>query len=567
MKYKQWYIAAALALLVLAVVCLYQRQTTSTVRSGYTQAGVCDEWNELIAAKTNQKEISLSVDGKRLAKNDIQPYMADDRQLMIPVDTLRDVFLCNVGIYDHKTLKAYRNDRSIEAEENKEEIVINGEKEKITNALVFQGGSYYLSADVVAKGLDYEVEWDASANTSRFTDIRPEASKLPSAFDPRLYGLDAPVMNQGKLGTCWAFASVGALEAALLPEESWNFSVDHMSLNNGYTWGQDTGGEYTMAMAYLLSWKGPVREEDDPYGDGKTDTSLRAVKHVQEIQIIPSKDQSAIKRAVYLYGSVQTSIYCEVSGENSESSYYNNAQNAYCYIGTNKINHDTLIVGWDDGYAASNFRTQPEGNGAWLCMNSWGTGFGDGGYFWVSYYDSNVGIYNAAYTKIENTDNYDRIYQSDKCGWVGQLGYGNEEAYFANLYTANGEEVLEAVGFYATAPDTSYEVYVVNKVTGEADLTFQKKAASGSFSNAGYYTVKLDKPVLLSDGDRYAVIVYVRTPGSERPVAVEYTSKDGAVIANLSGNEGYISMKGTSWQSAQDKYKCNICLKAYTKEQ
>ena len=174
-------------------------------------------------------------------------------------------------------------------------------------------------------------------------------------------------------------------------------------------------------------------------------------------------------------------------------------------------------------------------------MNSWGTGFGDGGYFWVSYYDSNVGIYNAAYTKIENTDNYDRIYQSDKCGWVGQLGYGNEEAYFANLYTANGDEVLEAVGFYATAPDTSYEVYVV--------------------------TVKLDKPVLLSDGDRYAVIVYVRTPGSERPVAVEYTSKDGAVIANLSGNEGYISMKGTSWQSAQDKYKCNICLKAYTKEQ
>ena len=153
-------------------------------------------------------------------------------------------------------------------------------------------------------------------------------------------------------------------------------------------------------------------------------------------------------------------------------------------------------------------------------------------------------------------------------GSLDKLGYGNEEAYFANLYTANGEEVLEAVGFYATAPDTSYEVYVVNKVTGEADLRHSRKRRHlGSFSNAGYYTVKLDKPVLLSDGDRYAVIVYVRTPGSERPVAVEYTSKDGAVIANLSGNEGYISMKGTSWQSAQDKYKCNICLKAYTKEQ
>ena len=80
-------------------------------------------------------------------------------------------------------------------------------------------------------------------------------------------------------------------------------------------------------------------------------------------------------------------------------------------------------------------------------MNSWGTGFGDGGYFWVSYYDSNVGIYNAAYTKIENTDNYDRIYQSDKCGWVGQLGYGNEEAYFANLYTAMVTRCLKLLVF------------------------------------------------------------------------------------------------------------------------
>ena len=64
MKYKQWYIAAALALLVLAVVCLYQRQTTSTVRSGYTQAGVCDEWNELIAPKGNQSERGWKALGK-----------------------------------------------------------------------------------------------------------------------------------------------------------------------------------------------------------------------------------------------------------------------------------------------------------------------------------------------------------------------------------------------------------------------------------------------------------------------------------------------------------------------
>ncbi len=125
-----------------------------------------------------------------LAKNDIQPYMADDRQLMIPVE-LRDVFLCNVGIYDHKTLKAYRNDRSIEAEENKEEIVINGEKEKITNALVFREDPTIKVLDVVAKGLDYESSGCISPIQFDLRISVQKPTKLPSAFDPRLYGLDA----------------------------------------------------------------------------------------------------------------------------------------------------------------------------------------------------------------------------------------------------------------------------------------------------------------------------------------------------------------------------------------
>ena len=139
----------------------------------------------------------------------------------------------------------------------------------------------------------------------------------------------------------------------------------------------------------------------------------------------------------------------------NDSEAYNSKTSSYCYIGNEKANHDVVIVGWDDHYEASNFSTVPEGDGAFICVNSWGEQFGDKGYFYVSYYDSGIGMHNLVYTGIESVNNYDKIYQSDICGWVGQLGYNREYAYFSNVYTAKNDEILSAVGFYATDSGTS----------------------------------------------------------------------------------------------------------------
>ena len=523
-----------------------------------------ETWNPLIASSVNDNLLSVIIDNKQYTNEKYKFYMDDNLDIMMPVSILRDALNCSAHIYDGDRLVVEKHSSDISFSLDQETATVNGDIEKITSPFTMIDNEYYVSLNDLSQYMDYTYSWNMQENEAQAAD-NSDASIVPTSYDLRTKNRTSEVRNQGSYGTCWSFAALGALESSLLPEESEQYSVDHMTLCNGFNMTQNDGGEYTMGMAYLAAWKGPVYEKDDPYGDNQTNEDLTAVKHVQEMQIIESKDYEKIKEAVFKYGGVQTSIYNALRSSQSSSPYYNKSTDAYCYIGTEKPNHDVVIVGWDDSYSKDNFNTDLEGDGAFICQNSWGDNFGENGFFYISYYDTNIGTHNVVYTDIENTDNYDHIYQSDLCGWVGQLGYGNEEAYFANLYTANGDEVLEAVGFYATAPDTSYEVYVVNKVTGEADLTFQKKAASGSFSNAGYYTVKLDKPVLLSDGDRYAVIVYVRTPGSERPVAVEYTSKDGAVIANLSGNEGYISMKGTSWQSAQDKYKCNICFEGIHK--
>ena len=50
------------------------------------------------------------------------------------------------------------------------------------------------------------------------------------------------------------------------------------------------------------------------------------------------------------------------------------------------------------------------------------------------------------YTRVEDNDNYDNIYQSDLCGWVGQLGYECDTAYFSNVYTAQSDEELYVFG-------------------------------------------------------------------------------------------------------------------------
>jgi len=46
-----------------------------------------------------------------------------------------------------------------------------------------------------------------------------------------------------------------------------------------------------------------------------------------------------------------------------------------------EINHGIVIIGWDDA------------KHAWLIKNSWGTGWGEGGYMWIDYDSNNIGSY------------------------------------------------------------------------------------------------------------------------------------------------------------------------------
>ena len=340
-----------------------------------------------------------------------------------------------------------------------------------------------------------------------------------------------------------------------------------MSMQNSFQSGQNDGGEYTMGIAYLSAWQGPVLEEDDPYGDGVSTEGLQPVKHVQEAQILAEKDYDAIKEAVFKYGGVQASIFSALQNVNSISEYYSNANKAYCYMGTEKPNHDIVIVGWDDTYSKENFTMRPEGDGAFLCQNSWGNAFGEDGYFYVSYYDTNIGVHNVVYTKVEDTTNYDQIYQSDLCGWVGQIGYNKESIYGANVYTASADQTIEAAGFYATDVNTTYELYVVNSFQDKNSLQEGTKVAEGNLKNAGYYTIPFDQTIQVKAGERFAIVLKITTPGAVHPLAIEYRADESTATVDLTDGEGYISQSGGGdWENVEETQSCNLCLKAYAKQ-
>lgn len=522
------------------------------------------EWQDIIAADVNGENLVLEVDGIVIKFQEEHLYMDNDMNIMVPVSIFPGVFRCALNIVSDSFIQIQRANTIINIVSDTNYINVNGERIDVSGAMNKIGGSYYLNAKVLEKGLGYQYGWNSQQNTLRLVDTKKSETILPSKYSYRASGRMPNIKNQGSYSTCWAFASLMALETSLKPKETLTFSVDNMVGNNGYSTDAKDGGDYTRAIAYLTSWRGPVLESDDPYGDGKINTSVMPAKHVQEAQIIESKNLEAIKKAVFLYGGVESSMYTSMSSAGQQSMYYNSKTKAYCYIGTKKPNHDVVIVGWDDNYPKENFSVNLEADGAFICANSWGKEFGDDGLFYVSYYDSNIGIHNVVYTGIESIDNYDHIYQSDICGWVGQLGYEEESAYFANVYTAGKNELIKAVGFYATGKNTSYEIYAVENFTDTYSLNKRHLIQSGSFVNAGYYTVKLDTPVPVKAGNKYGIVIKITTPGAVHPIAIEYRAGRATKDVIIDDGEGYISYLGRTWEHVESSKQCNICLKVYT---
>lgn len=392
-------------------------------------------------------------------------------------------------------------------------------------------------------------------------------------YDLRSLDKTTAVKNQGKAGTCWTFASYASLESFLKPGEDRDFSENNMKniLSSEYSEGFDRdpndGGNRIMAAAYLTRWNGPVLECEDPYStsSGTSPEGLTVNKHVQDILFIPDRegplDNEAIKWAVKNYGAVYTTMYYY-----NNSTYYSPFNYSYYYNGSEVHNHAVAIVGWDDFFSKNNFSEVPPGNGAFIVKNSWGSDWGDNGYFYVSYYDSKVGDVSTVFT-AENPDNYEHIYQYDPFGWVSSLGYRKPTAWCANVFTAKSEEMLKAASFYTTDSSCYYELYVyTNPDSGPINQTGPVTSKTGTILTAGYHTVPLDSEVRLNTDQNFSVVVRLTNIAYNYPIALEKPKKDWSSKAKANARESFISKDGINWTDVNESFEnSNVCVKAFTK--
>ncbi len=410
-------------------------------------------------------------------------------------------------------------------------------------------------------------------------EARAARLALPPAYDLRAEGRLTAVKDQQSWNTCWAFANTAAVESRLLPaRREPDFSEDNVVRRSGYftTMRQryDWGGWDFMAVAYFARWAGPVKESADPYDHRAGANGTR--RHVQGVVMVPGRtdftDNDLLKRLVLENGAVSAGMYFDPDmSPYSETTDDTGLHATYYSPEWENENHGVAIVGWDDTYPRDRFQSDdgtPPADGAFLVRNSWGAGWGEDGYFWVSYYDGSFALDRGtgtwggctSYSDVQDVSNYSHVYQYDKLGVNARWGYGISRVWGANRFRAATTQYIAAAGFYTLSSPTRYEVWAGRSFS---DLSLR---ASGTAELPGYTTVPFSTKLRVYARRPFVVAVKLVSPNETYPMATERRISGWSQQATALAGQSFTSRNGHSWTDVtRVRANTNVCIKAFAR--
>ena len=227
----------------------------------------------------------------------------------------------------------------------------------------------------------------SAAEAGQPVSVAPLTGVAPSALDWRnggSYGNGipyvTPVRDQGNCGSCWAFATTGALESYRLIKQPLSqcglggCDLAEQALVSCSKAGSCSGGYIDKASTYIRNTGLPL-ETCAAYKAANTPCKKACCYNWQSSTYkigswayvtTSSPTVTAIKNAL-TYGPVATTM-------NVYADFYSYNSGIYSYTtGAYQGGHAVLIVGYDDA------------NQCFIVKNSWGVGWGEAGYFEIAY--------------------------------------------------------------------------------------------------------------------------------------------------------------------------------------
>ena len=220
----------------------------------------------------------------------------------------------------------------------------------------------------------------ALAESEAYLDKLISGSKapIPDELDLRqVPGIVGPVGDQGHCGSCWAFATVGALEGQQVYLNITKSKVIPLSVQELVDCSSDedcgcSGGNMGQAMADIATLGGIGSDQDYPYkaveGKCNFDKKKAVMSDIGSYGVY--EDEEKLRHFIALYGPVAVGVYASDNFFEYHSGVFVDElcsnENFFTIL-----NHAMLVVGYG---------TDPKDGDYWIVKNSWGESWGEKGF-------------------------------------------------------------------------------------------------------------------------------------------------------------------------------------------